>query len=1495
MKDLHLYIGSSEVEFSTPPEVLYTYQETDTTNPTIIKNSFSKTITIEGTPANNQLFGEFWSVERLQNTSYEGSGVYFNASRKVPFQLFLDSELYESGYVKLDNVITNGGKTLYNITLYGGLGDFFFVLNTTEEGEKKKLSDLVFDTDIEFTANIDTVKEAWDNLGGDNEKWNTINFMTAYNGYPEDFDNNRVIINTNGTNLVKAKTDGGKTYYTTNGFVLGELPSEMTEWEIRDLRSYLQRPVIRMKSIIEACFKQENNGGYEVVLDEDFFNKDNPYWNDTWLTLPIISNLKYSVEEQILQSSNLIALPTEGTATQPKVPLMFDIGNFSQQTPSSIKVKGKVRIEGGKYHKYTSWVHYTGKNSNNLVWGKSARYGSLYCQLIALNGDTVVGASEAYNLTSPVRHDGNLRFGNNSRYESGYQFNSYLGKPIYDILGQQENNYWCWEGSTTPYELSFTINNCNSNVTRLEMIYFWGSSKDKRKADGVNGLYDEPYENGILGSSSSWAGVGRDSISFEVTYSNVKGVLGDDLGRTGTEINKETLLNTESTPCEYLLSYCKMFGLHFRKELDSNRIFIETRKTFYNRGEIIDLSQYIDRASDIEITPLAFDTKWYQYKQEAEESGFYKGYLSSKGIEYGSKLINTGYEFIADKKNILEGNVIKSAIEGLEKSKYYTAYNNDNNIRSWFGMGLKYNLYNGSDKIEVLANTASAGDLYGINDGEGMKYYDLIPKIQLHKDNDGLDGNNVLVFFSGKKNVINRANPISYYLTDDTTYQNALNEGTPCWLFTNSEMVNGKRIAYRLSELPVFERYLTSNGSYNVEKSLDFGTPQELYVPNYSITDGANIYDNFWKTYIEDLYDVNTRILKCRVKLDGKPNPEWLRRFYWFDNVIWRLNKIVDWNISSDGTTLCEFIKVEETSNYTSVTQDKGKIDIWFGDPPSWILPPTLNDIPIKVWTEIPEIKWELLNPQSGNIENEFNYVTIDKTSGEGTGDVMIRVEANTSNTTRPIHLTVVGENGVSKVITLYQLPENNAYFDVQPDNVVLAPTSFLDINFNWFNQGTDYVDDYVVEGTIEVSVEIGDDDTAIMSVGENNTHSVNSGTLTFISKEELNDTIGIDILPKEITFNKDGGVVELLFTYNTPRVENVPYWLTASVIGKTLTLQATPNLYKDMQSGSIIVNGAVLSIKQEGGGIDVQPQAEVSPKSLYFNAEGGLQYLIINIPNTWIIIENAEWVTTNIINGDGKTVISVAVPQNDGEGRSYVLKVKDAITKVEHNVYVTQVGIGTTRTFSINPTSLNVPSNGGTYSVSIYYEGRDGDYVDVEGTEGYNYGDITWQGDVGTISLTIPANTTADIKEYSLTFTSSIGTEVLTITQEGKQENITLNKTMISVSAEGGDNVVRVNSNSLWVTETSAGWIRTNPTSGEGEQDVFIEVDANTIFVNRVGYIYFKSAETNTTLATIQVTQDKLIEVLSVSPSTIDFSADGGTATIRITANGDWTISEIE
>jgi hypothetical protein len=103
------------------------------------------------------------------------------------------------------------------------------------------------------------------------------------------------------------------------------------------------------------------------------------------------------------------------------------------------------------------------------------------------------------------------------------------------------------------------------------------------------------------------------------------------------------------------------------------------------------------------------------------------------------------------------------------------------------------------------------------------------------------------------------------------------------------------------------------------------------------------------------------------------------------------------------------------------------------------------------------------------------------------------------------------------------------------------------------------------------------------------------------------------------------------------------------------------------------------------------------------------------------------------------------------------------------------------------------------------------------------------------------------------------------------------------------------VDSNVPWYAETSVDWITVNPSSGEGKMDVSIITEKNPTVEDRTGYVYFKSVETNAILATIKVTQGKLVEVISINPSSIVFDANGGTATFTINSNTTWTISELE
>lgn len=1490
MNNIHLYIGGTEVEFDSTPEILYTYQMDDLSNPTIVKNSFSKTITIYGTQSNNNLFGHFWNVERTQiGGGANASSVYFNASKKMDFALYVDTELYEQGYVKLDEVRRVGGNYEYDITLYGGLGDFFYNLSINDDGNEMKLSDLNFADDIDFTINIDTVKEAWSALeNGTDGKWQTINFMPAYNGLPEDFDADKIIINTKGTNLTKTVKEDSKNYITKDDYVLGTLPDEMTEWETRDLRSYLQRPCIRMKEIINACCDPDNNGGYEVELDSDFFNENNPYWEKTWLSLPMIQALEYDSGEQTLSGSRLIAATTEGDVQGYMYqPLTFDMGEYSNSIPSSITVRGT--IDCGFPQHYTSYVWFWNRNGDSYHSGWWCM-GSLFCQLLAFNGDTVVGASNVFNLTTPIRHNGKLYYGDNTDYTEGHQYTPYMGKPTYHSLGTFEDGLWVREGETEPAEFTFTITGLTTNVTAVKMCYYWGASKNKLKKtqSTPNSLFINDKDVSWMQVNYNWQTISRiEDYNFGITATNLKSVLGGTIGRTGTEVSKSLILNTEASPADYLLSYCKMFGLYFTKDVYENKIYIQTRNSFYERNKINNLENVIDYSQGVNINPITFDTKWVQFSQEKDETQFASNYLTTKGIDYGCKVLNTGYEFNSEKKELLEDNVIKSGIEGLERSKYFVAYNNDDKVRPWFGYGMKYNLYNGNDTIEVIGSNAAGSNILGINEGEGMKYYDLFPKLQFHDaDNSPTDGNNCLVFFSGVKDLSSgRTNPISYYLTDDCYWQSQLNEGTPCWFFTTGDTdVYEKPAARKLNKIPVFERYLTDSEGGRVKKSLDFGSPQELFVPSYSLTDEVNIYHNFWKTYLEDLYDINTKTLTAYVRLKGRVGYDLLRQFYWFENAIWRINRIVDWNIGLDNTTKVEFVKVQDIDDYTSITQTRGNT-----------IKLTASKYNVSPNGERVTLDLTTLNEGSWFIKGSDNGLIFSKVNGTGSQQLTVTIpqtKAPTSNT--PYYITAVDDEGNMANITINQGYNGETQLIVTPSSLIVpANGGVYSVDFEWINQGDNEITSATLQGDVTGNVEI-DGFNATISVNENEEDVIISGLVHF-EGGDYDGEVGIDQMPSVLEFGKDGGTYEFIFNYNSEITYNyLPYWATV----ENGVLTVIPNYYETERVANIMVSNsnsfAYITLKQDVGEVPTKEEVNVSPNSLYFNAEGGTQYLSINIPNTWVITEGLDWISLNMNNGDGTSIVGVTATANEGNTRSGIIKVRDVVSDTEYDVYVTQIGTTSTRSFTINPTTIEAPAEGGTYTVTINYENRNGDYVGVSG-DGVSWTDLKWLGDVATTTVTVPNNATHSDKVFNITFTSSVGDVILTINQEGLEETLTTDKTMIGSDMNGDSNVVFVDSNVPWYAETSVDWITVSPSSGDGKMDVSIITEKNPTVEDRTGYVYFKSVETDAILATIKVTQGRLVEVISINPSSIVFDAEGGTATFTVMSNTTWDILVME
>ena len=925
--DIRLYIDNMQVDLNNELQILFNWQESDLSNPTVIKNGYSKTIVLQGTDNNNKIFGHFWNLERYLVYNSGNTRTDFNPSYRVPFTLYYNSSIYEKGYVKLQRVIRNNGVNRYEIGLFGGLGTFLYNLSTDwNTGVKKSLADLNFfdkrkpkiysidanigntsttvedtvadsDTDLSFTINADTILDAWTNISNNNGKWSVINFAPTYNGFPPNIDTDKVLINFNNmSGLETSVTDGTSAFTAHNGYALGKLPSKLTMEETKDYRSYLQTPIVRTKSIIDAiCMKENNNGkydnGYEVVLDEDFFNPSNPYYWDSWITLPKL-NLSYttvggtevdlgtvtpSYDYTTSNGRTLAILVENPVGTTNKIKVSFDLqitvpnATADRLYLAAINRKWSVinalAIQAYASNSLTDSEYIFGSSSIEWLTNKLSN-GAIYtCDYAKSNG----------TFTPKVNNTSNIEDGSFVRVaENIYRWNRQI--VLECDLPENEN----------VIKIDFQLANSKGSVTDRNKL-----CTSITPVVGQNTLYTWSMQSVTLLNSD----MALIKASTENFYSN-------------QVITKDALLATSYSPAEFLVSFCKMFGLYLHKDIVEDKIYITTRNNFYKRDNIINLEDIIDLSKDLEINPVYVDTNYVSLTNKAEESASIIEYKEKYGKEFGQKVVDTGFEFNADTKELNNG-VFKTAVQAKEQSQYF--YKNKEGKNPYVYNGFSYTLYQdgqytGStktvdvDKKEISTYFDSFNDNY--------KYYDVMSKAQFEdKEHKGLPTENVFLFFNGYENV----NGMGYYLTDDIQEMSYLN-GKPCWLMTNSEKdVNGKKIAIAINNLPRFSRYF--EGNHWMMYSFDYGSPRELFVPDIQNNDEGNIYHIYFKNYFEDLYDVNTKVVTCYIKADDLTE-DTLRNIYWFRNGLWRINKIYDYNPLSPNTTKCEFIKIQDLANF---------------------------------------------------------------------------------------------------------------------------------------------------------------------------------------------------------------------------------------------------------------------------------------------------------------------------------------------------------------------------------------------------------------------------------------------------------------------------------------------------------------------------------------------------------------------------------------------------
>lgn len=380
-----------------------------------------------------------------------------------------------------------------------------------------------------------------------------------------------------------------------------------------------------------------------------------------------------------------------------------------------------------------------------------------------------------------------------------------------------------------------------------------------------------------------------------------------------TNYEMKNLFDGSMSPSDLLLSLAKSFGLVLYA--DSETITFMTRDEFYQGGEDVDITKRVD-VSNIRITPMSFDSKWYVWKNEVK-GGFADRYKENWDRTYGEQKVNTGYEFNSDSKVLTESLKTKGAVQSLEWSNMFQFSVGTRPIfPACFFEKVTMVGYNAagteSANIDLPPYPSYTGTKVYYN--EDYPLYDVFDKPQFcSEDKKSVDGAGVLLYYIGRVEL-----PRITYGSDPSLYDrlrwhisagdqdlfNLLNDGNHCW-----DMRNG--VGERLFYLPKFSRWGTG-------KNLDFGIPAEVDAPNIT-PPSQTLYERFWRAYMEDRYDVDTTVLRCKVNLGGmQVGQNLLRNFYWFDNSWWVLNKISNHSLTTYDLTECEFVRVQDKDNYSN-------------------------------------------------------------------------------------------------------------------------------------------------------------------------------------------------------------------------------------------------------------------------------------------------------------------------------------------------------------------------------------------------------------------------------------------------------------------------------------------------------------------------------------------------------------------------------------------------
>lgn len=193
-----------DVELNDKFSISFNYTVKDFNSPSDIKTGYSKTITIEGTPHNNKILANIYSL----NSVY----VTVDPNKKIDCILSYNGMLVRTGYIVINSITKQGHSVSYKCTMYDDTTKLLYDIKYDKDGNERTLDSLNLGFDDEYDTyeyGFRYTMDSWSrfgNLTGPNnilyvptmDVSNSIkSFITpiyGYTGLYDDFDSSHVLV-----------------------------------------------------------------------------------------------------------------------------------------------------------------------------------------------------------------------------------------------------------------------------------------------------------------------------------------------------------------------------------------------------------------------------------------------------------------------------------------------------------------------------------------------------------------------------------------------------------------------------------------------------------------------------------------------------------------------------------------------------------------------------------------------------------------------------------------------------------------------------------------------------------------------------------------------------------------------------------------------------------------------------------------------------------------------------------------------------------------------------------------------------------------------------------------------------------------------------------------------------------------------------------------------------------------------------------------------------